>query len=266
MMRGDAETLREAQEAEDSPRESRVLKPFACVSCYGLAAAVVAVALVYAPAPEWSAVVLVTALACVGAFLATGGRFRLNVGKGGVSASIEEHIPKAILDGSADVVTAEGTSGAETSEGSVLASDVFRPVYAGTEEAAEEAVEETADDSAHPDGLPAPHRPVPAACTDLYLTHEAWPVSQGPGPKQWYAVRIALEADCEELLDTCERVTYRLHDTFPKPVVATRARDKEFELWIRCWGEFTVRALVERRGAPPVPLTRYLDLPGRPED
>jgi hypothetical protein len=256
-----------ADTPDDGPREASALKPFACVSCYGLAAAALAVGLYHAPAPDWSVVVLVTALACIGAYLAIGGRLKLSVGKEGVSATLEEEIPDAILEG-ADVFTAEGTSGAELAENDLDAFDAGGLGSGGGDEVATEPVGGTAAQMALPDAAPAakPPRPIPATCTDLYLTHKAWPVAGGPGSKQWYAVRIALEADCEELLDTCERVTYRLHDTFPKPVVATRARDKEFELWIRCWGEFTVRAIVERRGAPPVPLTRYLDLPGRPED
>ena len=79
-------------------------------------------------------------------------------------------------------------------------------------------------------------------------------------------MRVRLKADREEILDSCERVTYRLHETFPRPVVTTKARAKGFELWIRCWGEFTVQAVVERRQEPPVTLARYLDLPGRPGD
>jgi len=106
----------------------------------------------------------------------------------------------------------------------------------------------------------------PEISDELYLLH----VSQvmrpytGAGTGLW-RVRAFVEAyEDQSLLDEIERVTYRLHDTFVKKVVATEAREKAFELWINIYGEFNLIAYVERNGKPPLWLTRYIDLPGRP--
>ena len=69
-------------------------------------------------------------------------------------------------------------------------------------------------------------------------------------------MRVWVEAYPEELLRSCTRVTYRLHDSFGEPVIATEARDKEFELWLSVYGEFTVIACVEREGQGPVWTSR----------
>jgi hypothetical protein len=62
-------------------------------------------------------------------------------------------------------------------------------------------------------------------------------------------------------------VTYRLYDDFkPRTVVATEAREREFELWLNVYGEFTIIAYAERENGEGLWLTRYLDLPGRPPD
>jgi hypothetical protein len=81
-----------------------------------------------------------------------------------------------------------------------------------------------------------------------------------------FRVRVTVEADDEKLLEKIDRVIYRLHPTFKNRIIATEARDKEFELWLNVYGEFTIVAKVERKGEDAVWLTRYLDLPGRPKD
>lgn len=44
----------------------------------------------------------------------------------------------------------------------------------------------------------------------------------------------------EELLDRVERVTYHLHETFPKPIHTVRDRERRFRLDARGWGEFMI--------------------------
>jgi hypothetical protein len=100
-----------------------------------------------------------------------------------------------------------------------------------------------------------------------YLVHE----SQIVRPRTektvgLYRVRVRLEADSAPELQNVRRVTYRLHETFPHPTLATEAREEGFELWINVYGEFTVVAVVERDGLSPLWLTRYINLPGRPPD
>ena len=100
---------------------------------------------------------------------------------------------------------------------------------------------------------------------EIYLVHSAQIVrARTARSPALYRIRLWVEAYEESLLDEISRVTYRLHDTFPQPVIATQARDKEFELWMNAVGEFTVIAHAERRGQAAVWMTRYLELPGRP--
>jgi hypothetical protein len=81
-----------------------------------------------------------------------------------------------------------------------------------------------------------------------------------------YRVRVSLESDPTDELNKVKRATYRLHPTFPNRIIATEAREKNFELWLNVYGEFTIIAVVEQDDQPPLWLTRYLDLPGRPPE
>ncbi|UBF24273.1 hypothetical protein K9N68_21495 [Kovacikia minuta CCNUW1] len=101
----------------------------------------------------------------------------------------------------------------------------------------------------------------------IYLIHAAEVVSpRTERAAGHYWVKVWLEAYTEADFNECSRVTYRLHNSFKHPIIATEAKENQFELWIDIWGEFTVVAYVERKGKPPLWLTRYLDLPGRPPD
>jgi hypothetical protein len=101
----------------------------------------------------------------------------------------------------------------------------------------------------------------------LYLVHEAQVIRPRTGQMAGlYRVRVSLESDPTDELHKVKRVTYRLHPTFPNRIIATEAREKNFELWLNVYGEFTIIAAVERDGQPPLWLTRYLDLPGRPPE
>lgn len=110
-------------------------------------------------------------------------------------------------------------------------------------------------------------RNYPEGLTDaIYLVHVTQVLKPYSGPLTGvWRVRTYIEAyEDENLLDEITRVTYRLHDTFAKKVISTESRDKSFEVWVNIYGEINLVAYVERRGKPPLWLTRYLDLPGRP--
>jgi YEATS family len=100
-----------------------------------------------------------------------------------------------------------------------------------------------------------------------YLIHEAQVIRPRTDRMAGlYRVRVSLESDPADDLNKVNRVTYRLHPTFPNRIIATEAREKNFELWLNVYGEFTIIAVVERDGQPPLWLTRYLELPGRPPE
>lgn len=107
-----------------------------------------------------------------------------------------------------------------------------------------------------------------AVSESIYLVHTASTL-RARTPKQpgQYRVRVRVEAYNLEELSTIERVTYRLYnDEFPEPIVATASVMNNFELWLNVYGEFTVVAYAERKSLPPIWMTRYLDLPGRPPE
>ena len=149
----------------------------------------------------------------------------------------EAGIPPSILKTtSIATVTAEGTSG-------------------GT---VENSIRKLMEDKKYPQGLQE----------QIFLVHEAQVVRERikPGSGR-YRVRVWLEAYDDELLNRIKRVTYRLYDDFsPHTVVATEAKEHEFELWMNVYGEFTLFAYAECESGEDLWLTRYLDLPGRPPD
>lgn len=146
--------------------------------------------------------------------------------------------PKEFAEGNALQATSEGRSGSEQPP---EAPSVFEAIIG------------------HDDTRPL------ALAEDLYILHQArrLEITTSDG-KFWYEVRVWVEADDESILDATQRVTYRLHETFTPRTISTEAREREFELWFRTWGEFTIFAYVERKAAEPAMLSRYLDLPGRP--
>jgi hypothetical protein len=102
-------------------------------------------------------------------------------------------------------------------------------------------------------------------CESIYLIHLAEViVPSTPEKPGLYRVKIWLEAYSEDDFNECDRVTYRLHDSFKNQIIATESPQNQFELWLNVWGEFTVIAYVERKNQEALWLTRYLDLPGRP--
>lgn len=106
----------------------------------------------------------------------------------------------------------------------------------------------------------------PGINDDLCLVHESKvllaPTQGKPG---LFRVRVHLDS-CSEIgpPEDVVRVTYRLHDTFRRKVIATEARENDFELWLNVYGEIMVIGYVERREKESLWVSRYLDLPGRP--
>jgi len=146
--------------------------------------------------------------------------------------------PAALRRGKTDVVTAEGTAGAVAPPGDIE-TRLLNKGY-----------------------------PTECIQEDFYLIHEAQMIRERtPGRVGLYRVRVWLETEDDASLQQCNRIVYRLHDTFSQKVIATEARDKNFELWLNVYGEFTIVAYVER-SAPyePLWLSRYLELHGRPPD
>lgn len=101
---------------------------------------------------------------------------------------------------------------------------------------------------------------------EIYLVHVAQVIKPYTGPRTGiWSVRAYVEAYTDEKnLDNIESVTYRLHDTFTEKVVATKARNKAFEIWFNVYGEFNLVAYVKLKDESHLWITRYIDLPGRP--
>ncbi len=103
---------------------------------------------------------------------------------------------------------------------------------------------------------------------DLFLVHESKIVREKKGKiKGLYVVRIWLEAYDILEIHKIKRISYRLYnDDFPQSVLSTEDSASNFDIWINVYGEFTIIAYVELNNGDCVWLTRFLDLPGRPED
>lgn len=110
-------------------------------------------------------------------------------------------------------------------------------------------------------------RDYPSELSDaLYLIHASEVITPRTTPGSGrYRVRIWVEGFPYAEVGSVESVTYRLYDDFPQRILTTTARDRNFELWLNVYGEFTVVAYAKRKNGG-VFLFRYLDLPGRPPD
>jgi YEATS family len=145
-------------------------------------------------------------------------------------------VPSAVANQQVNSATSEGTQGASLSE---------------------DLSEEVLNCQQYPTGI----------AEEVYLLHAAEIVSpRTENRKGSYQVKVWLEADTDTDFNECEQVVYRLHESFNQRVIATEAKNNQFELWLNVWGEFTIIAYVKRKNKEPLWLTRYLDLPGRPSD
>lgn len=108
----------------------------------------------------------------------------------------------------------------------------------------------------------------PSNITDqLYLIHATKIVRQRTAARTGlYQVRAWIESENSASLSQIKRVSYRLHDDFPRQVVSNTVRADNFELWLTAYGEFNLVAYVELKDGSGQWLTRFLDLPGRPPE
>ena len=90
----------------------------------------------------------------------------------------------------------------------------------------------------------------------LHLVNDSTPEGDG-----WWSWSIWVEGPEDELA-TIEEVTYRLHPTFPKPVVTVADAATKFRLDGSGWGEFSVVAEVAVKAGEPIRLERWLTLEG----
>ncbi|WP_421657259.1 pYEATS domain-containing protein [Leptothermofonsia sp. ETS-13] len=100
-----------------------------------------------------------------------------------------------------------------------------------------------------------------AIAETLYLIHAARESSSRTAAPGRYWVKVWLDTYTETEFNACTRLTYRLHESFKHPIVATEAKEKHFELWMEICEEFTVVAYVEREAKDPLWLTCFIELP-----
>jgi len=95
----------------------------------------------------------------------------------------------------------------------------------------------------------------------FYLVHTARrDRSFDEGDREYYRVRIYLDADEPNLLDNVTEVIYRLHETVREPIRTVRDRRTSFEVRTVLWGEFNVAATVRFKDGRDIKLERYINL------
>jgi TIR domain/YEATS family len=92
--------------------------------------------------------------------------------------------------------------------------------------------------------------------SSLRLENDSAPAGEG-----WWTWSVWVEGSPVDLASV-ESVTYRLHPTFPKPVVRVTNREDKFRLTSSGWGEFSVSADVRTDDGRTVRLERWLQLSG----
>jgi transcription initiation factor IIF auxiliary subunit len=90
--------------------------------------------------------------------------------------------------------------------------------------------------------------------TTLRLVNDSQPQSEG-----WWNWSVWVDGSPEDLAEI-DSVTYRLHPTFPNPVVKIRDRSTNFKLASVGWGEFAIAADVTMKDGRTVRLERWLEL------
>lgn len=110
------------------------------------------------------------------------------------------------------------------------------------------------------DGIPAGN-PSDSVPHDFYLVHSARRDSRlDRGDREYYGLRIWIEADEPATLAAIESVTYFLHPSFVDPIRVVSDPSGGFLLATRAWGQFLLSASVKFHDAPePVMIERYLN-------
>lgn len=103
----------------------------------------------------------------------------------------------------------------------------------------------------------------PELAQTVYLVHEATFVRKvGPSTdrRDFYAVRVQLDADSPAILDRVSKVVYYRHPTVTPPVREITDRASGFEMNAQLWGQFNLRADVYFEDSErPLTLYRYLN-------
>lgn len=109
-------------------------------------------------------------------------------------------------------------------------------------------------------------REYPEGISDEFFLIHSWEVLQPSieSSEGNYRIRVWLEGSDRKAFDSIKRITYRLPDTFPEPIISTEARGRNFELWLNSSEEFNILAHIERKNNSGLWLNRHLTLPGRP--
>jgi hypothetical protein len=90
--------------------------------------------------------------------------------------------------------------------------------------------------------------------SSLRLDNDSEPHGEG-----WWKWSVWVDGSPADLA-TVTSVTYRLHPTFPKPIVTVTNADTKFRLASAGWGEFAIAADVERKDGSTIRLERWLQL------
>ena len=77
--------------------------------------------------------------------------------------------------------------------------------------------------------------------------------------KDFWRWEVWLDGPDDEL-DKVEKVIYRLHRTFPKPVRNVQDRETKFKISSSGWGEFLLRAEVHKSDGEMIEMTHWLSL------
>jgi YEATS family len=95
----------------------------------------------------------------------------------------------------------------------------------------------------------------------FYLVHSAKrDKSLDKDDKEYYRLKISLDADEEKDLDQIKKVVYHLHPTFRNPVRETMDRDSNFEITTIAWGQFLLVADIYFKGIDkPLTTERYIN-------
>ncbi len=79
--------------------------------------------------------------------------------------------------------------------------------------------------------------------------------------REYYRLRIWIDADEPSILDSISEVKYHLHPTFKSPLRIETDRASKFALATAAWGEFNMFAeIVFRDHTPTLRIERYIDL------
>jgi hypothetical protein len=108
-------------------------------------------------------------------------------------------------------------------------------------------------------GVGARSAPAAAGVPEIYLVHKAGRPRLDDDGRTRRLLVAALDSDEPQTLDGVQKVVYHLHPTFRNPDREVVARETNFEMRTRAWGQFLLRADVHFKDGRSVALARYLN-------